>query len=81
MSNLHHIHISVTFFSSGLPYVMYYESNNGDVRNDHLWHETDITPYFLQMWELVKRGGKRKVEVNPYAPKCYTVETEWWEFS
>ena len=78
---MHRIHITVTTFSSGLPYVTYYENNNGDIRHDHLWHETDVTPYLRQMWELVKRGGKRTVEVNPYSPKCYTVEAEWWEFS
>ena len=79
MSNFHHITISVTIFSSGSAYVFQSENHNGDRASSHLWHETDLTPYYQKMWELVKRGGKRKVEVNPYTPKCYTVEAEWWD--
>lgn len=81
MNKLHRIHISITAFSNGTRYVHRYECHGDDKSTLTRWHDTDMTPYYHEMWELVKRGGKRKVEVNPYAPKCYTVEAEWWEFS
>lgn len=80
MSNFHHIHITITVFSNGSAYVYLCENNHGDINSSHLWHETDLTPYFQKVWELVKRGGKRTVEVNPYCPKCYTVDANWWDF-
>lgn len=77
---LNRIHISITTFSNGSHYVYRYECHGKDHSTQTLWEETDLTSYFKEMWELVKRGGTRTVEVNPYAPKCYTIEADWWEF-
>jgi hypothetical protein len=79
MTKINHTRISITVFSNGSSYVFLSENNNGDSYRSHLWHEADLTPYFRRIWELVKLGGKRTVEVNPYTPQCYTVEGEWWE--
>lgn len=71
-----YIRVAITYFDHGLaPY-----ARLGQISNDEHRVNDDLPLAQAQklMWELVKAGGERVYESNPYAPHIHTVEVTYY---
>ena len=74
--NIVYIRVAITYFDHGLrPNTRLGQISDGD----HLV-TTDIPLAHAQklMWELVKAGGERVYESNPYSPHIHSVEVTYY---